>query len=81
MGLEKYSDKQLRKTSKILLTISMIALAITIITLIIGIYQNNKDNDKTLLFLVPTVFGPITIFASVFTTIIGSEIKKRGKVD
>ena len=77
MGFEKYSKKQLQKTSKVLLVISMIALAITIAALVIGIYENNKDNDKTFLFLVPTVFGPITIFASVFTTIIGSEIKKR----
>ena len=77
MGFEKYSKKQLQKTSKVLLVISMIALAITIAALVIGIYENNKDNDKTFLFLVPTVFGPITIFASVFATIIGSEIKKR----
>ncbi len=77
MGFEKYSKKQLQKTSKVLLVISMIALAITIAALVIGIYENNKDNDKTFLVLVPTVFGPITIFASVFATIIGSEIKKR----
>ena len=77
MAFEKYSTRQLKKTSKILLIVGVIALGITCVALGIGIYQTTQNEDSFLLFLVPTVFGPLAIFPSILASILGSEIKRR----
>ena len=77
MAFEKYSTAQLKKASKILLIIGVIALGVTCFALGIGIYQTTKNEDSSLLFLVPTVFGPLAIFPSILASILGGEIKRR----
>ncbi len=77
MAFEKYSTAQLKRASKLLLIIGVIALGITCVALGIGIYQTTQNEDSALLFLVPTVFGPLAIFPSILATILGSEIKRR----
>ena len=79
MAFEKYSTEQLKKTSKLLLLSSMVLLAVTIAMLAFGIYQLKQGGSKTLIFLVPTVFGPLVIITSMLATSIGAELKKREK--
>ena len=46
MAFEKYSTAQLKKTSKILLIIGIIALAVACFALGVGIYEvSNKGNN------------------------------------
>lgn len=79
MAFEKYTTAQLIKWNKALLVIGIIALVIMCIALGIGLYQSSQNDNNTLIFLVPTVFGPMAIFPSIFAAMIGSEIKKRKK--
>nr|WP_299337512.1 hypothetical protein [Allomuricauda sp.] len=79
MAFEKYSTERLKKASRLLLILSIVVLSITIFLLVFGIYKTTQDGNKTLIFLVPTVFGPLTIFLSLFAASMGAEVKKREK--
>lgn len=79
MAFEKYTTEQLIKWNKTLLVLGILALVVMCIALGIGLYQSSKNDNNTLIFLVPTVFGPLAIFPSIFAAMIGSEIKKRQK--
>jgi Na+/proline symporter len=78
MAFEKYTTEQLKKYQKILLISSIIALVIMCFALGIALYQISNQKDSNLIYLIPTVFGPLAIFPSLFSASIGSEIKKRG---
>lgn len=79
MAFEKYTTDQLKKYQKILLISSIVGLLVMCIALGFGLYQSSKHDNNTLIFLVPTVFGPLAILPSLFSASIGSEIKKRGE--
>lgn len=79
MAFEKYTTEQLKKYQKILLITSIIGLIIMCIALGYGLYQSSKYDNNTLIFLVPTVFGPLAIFPSLFSASIGSELNKRSQ--
>ena len=79
MAFEKYTTEQLKKYQKILLVSSIVALIVMCIALGIALYQTSQQKDSILIFLVPTVFGPLAILPSIFSVSIGSELKKRNK--
>ena len=79
MGFEKYSTAQLKKANRWLLTISVLGLVGLCFALGMGLYAVSKDEDSPLLFLVPTVFGPLVIFPALLATVIGGEVKRREK--
>jgi len=77
MAFEKYTTEQLKKYQKILLVSAVVFLIIMCIALGVALYQISQKKDSSLIFLVPTVFGPLAILPSVFSSIIGGELKKR----
>jgi len=79
MAFEKYSDERLENYQKILLITSVITLLIMVAALVFGVILEMKTGSRTLIFLVPTVFGPIAILPSLLSASIGSELKKRKK--
>ncbi|TAI49192.1 hypothetical protein [Flagellimonas allohymeniacidonis] len=79
MAFDKYSTEPLKKTSKLLLGLSIVILTVTIFLLVFGMYQTKQGGNKTLIFLVPTVFGPLTILSSLLAASMGAEVKKREK--
>ncbi len=79
MAFEKYTTEQLKKYQKILLIASIVLLAIMCFALGMGVYQMSNNDNDTLIFLVPTVFGPLAILPTIFSGSIGSELKKRAK--
>ncbi|MFS4492200.1 hypothetical protein [Maribacter sp. 2308TA10-17] len=79
MAFEKCSTEQLTKYKKILLISSIVALVIMCFALGFGVYQSSKYDNNTLVFLVPTVFGPLAMIPSLFSAGIEKEMKKRQK--
>lgn len=79
MAFEKYTTEQLKKYQKILLVTSIVMLGIMCFALGIALYEISNQKDSNIIFLVPTVFGPLAIFPSLFSASIGSELKKRNK--
>ena len=79
MAFEKYTDEQLRSSKKILLVVAVLLLGFMAVALGYGIYQSANDIDSNLLFLVPTVFGPLTFVPIIISTMVESELKKRSK--
>ena len=79
MAFEKYSTAQLKKANRWLLTISVAGLVGLCFALGMGLYAISKEEDATLLFWVPTVFGPLAIFPALLATIVGGEVKRREK--
>jgi len=79
MAFEKYTDEQLRRSKKILLVVAVLLLGFMAFALGYGIYQSSNDIDSNLLFLVPTVFGPLTFVPIIISTMVESELKKRSK--
>lgn len=81
MAFKKYSTQQLKKYQKILLTIAILALILMCVALGIALYDISHQKESNLLYLIPTVFGPLAILPSIFSASIGSELKKRDKKD
>ena len=79
MAFEKYTDEQLRRSKKILLVVAVLLLGFMAFALGYGIYQSANGIDSNLLFLVPTVFGPLTFVPIIISTMVESELKKRSK--
>ena len=79
MAYEKYTTEQLKKAQKILLGLSIVALLFTVVMLVYGIMESSDGGNSSILFLVPTVFGPLSIFPALFASSGGSELKKRGQ--
>ena len=77
MAFEKYSDAQLKKTQRVLLIASIFLLVVMCFVLGMGLYQSTKNDNDTLIYLVPTVFGPLTFIPILFSSSIGAELKKR----
>jgi membrane-associated HD superfamily phosphohydrolase len=79
MAFEKYTTEKLKKYKKTLLIIAIIMLFIMCFALGVGLYQSSNQKDSNLIYLVPTVFGPLTMIPIMFTASIDSELKKRSK--
>ncbi|GMN04784.1 hypothetical protein MTsPCn5_01720 [Croceitalea sp. MTPC5] len=81
MAFEKYSTEKLKRTQKSLLIFSIVALLLMCVALAFGLYQSSKHHNNTLIFLVPTVFGPLAIIPNMVSASIGNELKKRNKTN
>ncbi|MEM8999246.1 MAG: hypothetical protein AAGB24_03195 [Bacteroidota bacterium] len=79
MSFDKYTTAQLRKKSKILLIIGSMALIAMIIVLALALYDIAEGESSSLIYLVPTVIGPLAIIPAVLASIIAAEIKRREK--
>ncbi|AKA33782.1 hypothetical protein [Flagellimonas lutaonensis] len=77
MAFEKYSTEKLKKLNKILLAVSIVGLFAMCFALGMGLYHISHQHESSLVYLVPTVFGPITFIPIIFSALISSEIKKR----
>lgn len=79
MAFEKYSDDRLRRLKRNLIITAIAMLVIMCFVLGMVLYQISNDIDSNLVFLVPTVFGPLTFVPIVFSSMIDSELRKRSK--
>ncbi len=79
MAFEKYTTPQLKKYRKILLASSIVGLALMCFALGAGVYLITKKDSNILIYLVPTVFGPLAMIPSLFASSMGREIKKRAE--
>ncbi len=79
MVFEKYPDEKLRKFKRNLVIIAIVMLCLMAFALGYGMYQSANDIESNLLFLVPTVFGPLTFIPIVISSMIDGELKKRSK--
>lgn len=77
MAFNKYSDSQLKKCRKILLIIGIAGLALMCFALGYGIYKMNTHDDTTLIYLVPTVLGPLAVIPSMISDSMNNELKRR----
>ena len=77
MAFEKYSEKQLKKLKQVCLIVSITMLALMCFALGYGLYQIGQGEKSNLLFLVPTVFGPLTFIPIIISSIIETALKKR----
>ena len=79
MAFEKYSDKQLKTFKRVLLALAITMLVVMCLALGYGIKESSKGEKSNILFLVPTVFGPLTFIPIILSTMIETERKKRAK--
>lgn len=79
MAFEKYTTAQLKKYQKALLILSIFGIFLMCVALGAGMYLMKKQDNTTLIYLVPTVFGPLAMIPSLFSSSMGSEIKKRNQ--
>ncbi len=77
MAFEKYSDASLKKMQRILIVIAIVMLFVMGFALGYGIYKSANDIESNLLFLIPTVFGPLTFIPIIISNMVGAELKKR----
>jgi len=78
MVFEKHTTQQLKKYNKILLGIMIFGLFVMCFVTGIELYKISNQEESTLIYLVPTVIAPIfTIVPLIFSSLIGSEIKRR----
>lgn len=81
MAFDTYSDPQLKKIRRILHIASIFLLLVMCFVLGMGLYQSTKNDNDTLIYLVPTVFAPLTFIPILFSTRIGAELNKRQQKD
>lgn len=72
------SEEQLKKRQKLCLGIALFMLLLMIIVLTIALrhMSQGKDGDM-LIFIVPTILGPLTFVPLIISNLISSELKKR----
>ena len=79
MVFEKYNDRQLKTFKRVLLALAITMLVVMCLALGYGIHESSKGEKSNILFLVPTVFGPLTFIPIILSTMVESERKKRAK--
>ena len=79
MAFEKYSTAKLEKAKKYLIITSIVMLILMCVALGVALYQISHDIDSKLIFLIPTVFGPLTFFPIIVSSSVQSELKKRSQ--
>lgn len=79
MAFEKYSDDKLKKLRSNFIIVAIVMLVAMCFVLGLALYQISNDIDSNLVFLVPTVFGPLTFLPIIFSSIVDGELKKRSK--
>lgn len=72
------TKKQLKKRQKLCLGIALFMLLLMIIVLTIALRQISQGtNDDMLIFIVPTILGPLTLVPIIISSLLSSELKKR----
>ena len=80
MAFEKYNTAELKKYNKILLGIMIFGLLVMSIVIGMELFRISNQEESNLIYLVPTVFGPLFVFIPlIFSSMIAIEIKKREK--
>lgn len=79
MAFKKYPDNKLRRFKRNLVPMCLVMLCLMVFALGYGTYQTANDKESILIFLLPTVFGPLTFIPIIVSSIIDGELKKRSE--